>query len=757
MGGAAEGPALAGRQARAGLGLGFAGVWLLILAILATSVAAAGASGEEALRVVRVIEGKPAAPFQFLGDRLGLVLASEQPDPDALVLELPDGHTLAARAWRVEGLQYVDLVSLATALGLRLDWDPTLWGYRLRPRLAARGEDEIALLPESVFDGLRGPVAQASLTTVEERGAQASLLPHAAPWHTPTGEAVPETPTHAPEPAEPGEPLPEASQILGLRVLTDGGHPRVQVEASGPVAHRSLLLGSPPRLVIDLAPAQLDQSLIELPADQDVITRARASQYEPNVVRVVLDLAHPVGYRVARTEDSRVIQAELDEYVAGYSLWWEGDQLHLGLDVTGRVPLEIRPLREPDRLVVDLLGATVARERYDRPEVEGVRAVRMSQFQPHVVRLVVELEPEAQAGLPEAVVTWEPEAGGARSLAAGQVRVVWLNHLEVLRARTSGAWLYLALEAEEPLNLESFQLSGPPRLVFDLPGTILGGDLEAQEWTVTLEGEEGRSADQVTLRLGQFHGGRARLVVESQDPLAFQTYTLEGANRMAIAIAPPRLGGRLVVLDPGHGGLDGGAGDEELPEKTVNLQIALHLADLLRERGFEVAMTRSDDTFIPLWERAALANALEADLFVSIHNNSATDPAAHGTETYYLPKQPNNLWLAQAVQQELVRTLGRRNRGVKSNNFWVLRDAEVPAILVEVSFMSNPEERALLADEAYRQKAADAIARGIVQYFARLASGPAEAASQADTVELWNRVMQEPRDTEEPVGTEVSS
>ncbi|HEY8530799.1 MAG TPA: N-acetylmuramoyl-L-alanine amidase, partial [Limnochorda sp.] len=617
--------------------------------------------------------------------------------------------------------------------------------------------DEIALLPESIFDGLRRPVAQASLTTVEERGAQASFSIHTAPWHTPSGEAVRETPAPAAPPAEAGEPAPEPHQILGVRVLTDGAHPRVQVEASGPVAHRSLLLGSPPRLVIDLAPARLDQSLIELPADQDVITRVRASQYEPNVVRVVLDLAHPTGYRVARTEDSRVIQAELDEHVAGYSLWWENDKLHLGLDATGRVPLEIRPLREPDRLVVDLIGATVARERYDRPDVQGVRAVRMSQFQPHVVRLVVELDPEAALSLPKAAARWEPGSGTERSVPAGEVQVVWLNHLEELRARTAGDWLYLAVGADEPIELQTFQLSGPPRLVFDLPGTILGRNLQPQEWTVELEGVDGGPAQQVTLRLGQFHGGKARLVVESQEPLGFQTYMLEGANRMAIAIAPPRLGGRLVVLDPGHGGLDGGAGDEALPEKTVNLEIALHLADILRERGFEVAMTRSDDTFIPLWERAALANALNADLFVSIHNNSAADPAASGTETYYLPKQPNNLLLAQAVQQELVRTLGRRNRGVKSNNFWVLRDAEVPAILVEVSFISNPEERALLADDGYRRKAAEAIARGIVQYFARLASGPAQAATQADSIELWNRVMQEPREAEQAGVVETSS
>lgn len=707
---------------------------------------------DDVLRVVRVIDGRPAAPFQFLADRLELTLAPEQPDPDALVVVLPGGETTAARAWREEGLQYVDLVSLATALGLRLDWDPVLWGYRLRPRGARPGEQEIALLPESIFDGLRGPVSQAQLTTVEERGVEAAALSYVAAWHTPSGTAQTEPPPGAGSAASPEA---EASEILGLRVLTEDGKPRVQVEAGGPVSHRSILLGNPPRLVVDLAPARLEKSLIELPADQDVIKAVRASQFEPGVVRVVLDLTHPLGYRVARTEDSQVIQAELDEYVAGYALWQEGGRLYVGLDATGKLPLEIRSLREPQRLVIDMQGATIAREISDRPAVEGVRSVRMSQFQPHVVRLVVELEPGAGIDLPATAVRWVPGEEGLEELPGG-VGIAWLNHLEELRARTSGSWLYLAMEAEEPLVVETLQLSDPQRLVFDVPRTVLSPELRNGEWSFTLEGQDGRRGEEVTVRVGQFTPGRARVVVASGDPLTYQTYLLEGENRMVIGIAPPRVDGRLIVLDPGHGGLDRGAGDEELPEKFVNLEIALHLEEILRERGFEVAITRSDDTFIPLWERAALANALEADLFVSIHNNSAVDSAAQGTETYYLPKQPNNLMLAQAVQRELVRALKRRDRGVKSNNFWVLRDSEVPAILVEVSFLSNPEERALLAQESYRKAAAEAIALGIVQYFARLDGGAAPAGAATGGIDLWNRVMQESREAGAAAEADVS-
>ncbi|BAS27152.1 N-acetylmuramoyl-L-alanine amidase [Limnochorda pilosa] len=709
-----------------------------------------------ALRVVRVLDGRPAAPFQFLSDRLRLTPTAEQPDPDALLLELPSGQTTAARTYREDGIQYLDLVSLATALGMRLDWDPSVWGFLLRPRHAARGAQEIALLPEGVFDGLGGPVSQAQLTTVEERGPEAAGVPYPVAWHTPSGQES-ATPPQAPRPegTRPGKPEEEASQVLGLRVLTDGGMPRVQVEAAAPVSHRSILLANPARLVIDLAPARLEQSLVELPADQDVVKSVRASQFEPGVVRVVLDLTHPTGYRVARTSDSRVIQAELDEHVSGYALWRENDRFYVGLDATGKVPLQVRPLREPDRLVVDMQGATVTRELSERPQVEGVRSVRLSQFQPHVARLVVEFESQSGAALPKAAVAWSPEGGGPVEISEA-MQLVWLNHVEQLRTRLSGSWLYLAVEAEDPMTLETLQLSGPQRLVFDIPGAVLPRDLAQKEWSFTLDGRDGRQDEQVTVRAGQFSAGRTRLVVESRDPLEYQAYRLEGQNRMVIGIASPRVGGRLVVLDPGHGGLDRGAGDTDLSEKLVNLDIASRLGEALKRRGFEIAMTRSDDTFIPLWERAALANALSADLFVSIHSNAAVDGAAEGIETYYLPKQPNNQILAQAVQRELVRTLRRKDRGVKSNNFWVLRDAEVPAILVEVSFITNPQEKELLGRETYRKEAAEAVATGIVQYFARLDGGPVPASASAAGADLWNRVMHESREAEDAKATDAS-
>src|SRR5690606_41360866 len=98
------------------------------------------AAEQEALQVVRVIDGKPVAPFQAVGHRLGLRLAAEQPDPDALIPELPDGHTLAARAWRADGPQDVDLVSLATPLGLRLDWSAARLAHRLPPSAAPQGQ-----------------------------------------------------------------------------------------------------------------------------------------------------------------------------------------------------------------------------------------------------------------------------------------------------------------------------------------------------------------------------------------------------------------------------------------------------------------------------------------------------------------------------------------------------------------------------------------------------------------------------------------
>ena len=181
-----------------------------------------------------------------------------------------------------------------------------------------------------------------------------------------------------------------------------------------------------------------------------------------------------------------------------------------------------------------------------------------------------------------------------------------------------------------------------------------------------------------------------------------------------------------VVLDPGHGGNDGGAPGSFSNEKDINLAIALKVRDILVKKGIKCEMTRDKDYAMGLEDRSDLANSINASLFVSIHSNSTDEnPSANGTETYfYAPLDEPELYaqrveregLATAIHQKLISYCGTNNRGVKENNYSVLRRTNMPSALAEVAFMSNTFDEKLLNTATFQQKAAQAIADGIVSY-----------------------------------------
>ncbi|MCB2290174.1 N-acetylmuramoyl-L-alanine amidase [Clostridium sp. CS001] len=177
-----------------------------------------------------------------------------------------------------------------------------------------------------------------------------------------------------------------------------------------------------------------------------------------------------------------------------------------------------------------------------------------------------------------------------------------------------------------------------------------------------------------------------------------------------------------VVLDAGHGGFDpGAAGPTGINEKSVTLAVTLKVGSILAKNGVETIYTRTSDNITwstnetqNLQARCDISNKAKPDYFVSIHANSAT-AAAVGIETYYYGGNQSGAKLAQAVQTELIKETGKSNRGIKTANFYVLRNMDATAILVETSFISNPVEEKLLASEDYQNKLAKAISTGILK------------------------------------------
>ncbi len=177
---------------------------------------------------------------------------------------------------------------------------------------------------------------------------------------------------------------------------------------------------------------------------------------------------------------------------------------------------------------------------------------------------------------------------------------------------------------------------------------------------------------------------------------------------------------RLVVIDPGHGGKEPGAIYGGIHEKDINLDIALRLNKLLAQRNIKTYMTRKDDSYVGLYERAYIANELNAALFLSIHNNAMpNNDKFKGTMTFSL-MGPNGTSFtgyefAQIVHKHLIGNLRTLDKGVRTANFAVLRETVMPSVLAEIAFMSNKEELKKLMDPSFKQAAAQALCNSIVE------------------------------------------
>lgn len=170
-----------------------------------------------------------------------------------------------------------------------------------------------------------------------------------------------------------------------------------------------------------------------------------------------------------------------------------------------------------------------------------------------------------------------------------------------------------------------------------------------------------------------------------------------------------------VVIDAGHGGSDCGALRGDINEKDITLDIAKKVENMLKKQGYHVVMTRSDDTFVSLQDRVTISEDAKTDIFVSIHVNSSVKPEITGIETHYYRQE--SLPLAQTVHASLASTIKSNNRGLFKSKFYVINHTTAPAILCEIGFISNDNERKELVSEKRKNDTAKAIVEGINNYF----------------------------------------
>jgi|HubBroStandDraft_1064217.scaffolds.fasta_scaffold00519_16 N-acetylmuramoyl-L-alanine amidase/putative methionine-R-sulfoxide reductase with GAF domain len=346
----------------------------------------------------------------------------------------------------------------------------------------------------------------------------------------------------------------------------------------------------------------------------------------------------------------------------------------------------------------------------------------------------------------------------------------------------------VVLDLEDQVQYEAHRLTSPDRIYFDLHDTSLAPEISGK--TVDIG-----DALLARVRVAQPIAGLTRVVLETRGNSNFsvslepnpyrlvmqvrrlgaetkaQVNLFPGAEaekeKLAIVVPPPtredlqlraHVPKMRVVVDAGHGGWDlGTVGRQGLLEKDLVLEIAQRLGKLLESRlGADVILTRNDDNYIPLDERAGMANQAQADLFISVHANYSDLPSARGVETYYTnffsapnakdletrdpdhaktataavlsaaelhEKIEQSRRLAASVQRSLYGTLslqnpGLRDRGVKEASYVVLTETSMPGILAEVSFVSSPTDEQKLRSDGYREQIAEALYKGIARYAA---------------------------------------
>lgn len=368
---------------------------------------------------------------------------------------------------------------------------------------------------------------------------------------------------------------------------------------------------------------------------------------------------------------------------------------------------QVRYLREPDRVAIDFPGARMTPlapaelpSSQLPPQAADVSRVRTGQYDANTARVVLDLKarrPAAVQGVPGGVaVRLPPYVTG----------VNWTQ---------SAAATRVEVHTSQPAQATATVDPSGPRLTLALAGVVPGPD----PIRVTADGK----AAFRTLAIDPAAGPQdpARVQLDLPYYVGHRLQTADGGRTVVLELDVSPVSGRQIWLDPGHGGRETGAiGRAGTLEKDVNLAVARLLRGLLVQAGADVRMTRDSDVAVGLYARPQMSSAAGADAFVSIHSNAAGTPEAGGTETYYWSNHPNSRLLAECIQRAVVEALGLRDRGVRTNNYVVLRENRVPAALVELAFLSNPAEERLLADPAFQRRAAEGIREGLMDYFRRL-------------------------------------
>jgi len=549
-----------------------------------------------------------------------------------------------------------------------------------------------------------------------------------------------------------GKETPEAGagrlpRVTGIRHWSTPDYTRVAIDLESDIKFGSSRISSPDRIFFDLRGTKLASTLVgkSFDVDDGFLKKIRVAQFQPGRTRVVLEVADLSDYEAFLLPNPYRLIIDIHGKDADKAARARAKKDALTETADVEMPPKAGSKADNPKDVPKEVLKDVAKDApKDVPKSELKADVKALAGRPVSKTEQIHDEPSAAAS--------KEDAEGAKAHSSEPQKVAGNNKTE------PGTVKKVVVEADDDDET-------PPAKAakVDAPAHLRKSSTAASRKTEAAADSDSTASDgkavSDTSPTGSARGKSSRLSANRKtlDPDIREAKPTASGDRSLIRALGLKIG--RIVIDPGHGGHDTGTiGPNGLQEKDLVLEVGRRLGKLLETRlGAEVVYTRKNDTFIPLETRTAIANQQRADLFISIHANSSEDSAARGVETYYLnfTSSPEALEVAareNAVSeksiyelQDLVKKIALkekieesrefagdvqeslhsglaakspaiRNRGVKKAPFIVLIGANMPSILAEISFVSNPADEHRLETSEYRQRIAESLYRGIAKY-----------------------------------------
>ncbi|HHU50724.1 MAG TPA: N-acetylmuramoyl-L-alanine amidase [Firmicutes bacterium] len=488
----------------------------------------------------------------------------------------------------------------------------------------------------------------------------------------------------------------QENYLLSIEQVTYLGRPAFMLRTANKFTFNSFLLKKPDRLVVDL------DGVVPSPEDygefnaSGIVKAIRIGRQNSEKTRVVFDLSALVGYKLVNSaEEPDRLLVVFNSVLKEVGITSNTTEPRIFIDTTHPIQYKTTLAFNPHRVIIDLWDVTLMGEPLVIPGSGAwISQIRVSQFDPQTIRVVLDVkEPRGCVVTPSRTVDNRLEIKTIQSI----TDVQWNQEKtpEEILIRSSGE-----------INEEVAFAEDGQKMVIVLRHAVLAEELKGRAKAAQLGMEEAPAST-------------VRIEVPKPGPAKYKKELNADRNELRIIFAePPPLQGRLIVLDPGHGGVDAGAiGSQGVREKEINLAVSLKLKKKLEAAGAHVIMTREEDKYVSLYERAAIANKAGSIITLSIHCNFHPDSRVNGFEVFYHPDRKDSTALGKAIFEHVMRQVKIKPLAVKTSKDLVLtRETQMATVLIEMGFLSNRQEESLLKNEKFQDKMVEGIFKGVSAY-----------------------------------------